>query len=293
MYGQSVLGADKEFKAWVLKADEYTTDIQTDKDGQEVRFRHKSRMYAKTIHLENKNGKRNLSYTMYQRQMVYYSQKYAHKQKKERELVIAKSRELITNPGAYTNATSYGASKYIKDIAYVKTTGEIAQSSALFLDIRRIEEEATYDGYYSIVTSEMDYSDEKIHRIYKGLWEIEESFKIIKHEFKARPIYLQREDHIKAHFLICFVSLLIMRILEYKLEKKYPFTRIRESLQNYSCSHITQNYYLFDYHDEILSAIEEVFALHLKNKIMTPSQIKSILQHKRKTDCRKASHLPY
>jgi hypothetical protein len=127
------------------------------------------------------------------------------------------------------------------------------------------------------VTSEKNLPDSEIRDIYKGLWEIEESFKIIKSEFRARPVYLRIENHIKAHFLICFVSLLLLRVLEYKLDKKYPVNQIRESLINYSCSHLDQNYYLFDYRDEILQSLENVLDIDLRKKIMTTSEIKKIL----------------
>ena len=217
--------------------------------------------------------------TIYQKQMAYYSQKYAEKQKRERELVLKKARDLIANPGKYTRATSIGAAGYINNIKFVKETGEIPDGVKLSLKLERIAEEEKYDGYYSIVTSEKELSDQEIRDIYRGLWEIEESFKIIKSEFRARPIYLRTENHINAHFLICFVALLILRVLEYKLDKKYPVNRIRESLIQYSCSHLDQNYYLFDYRDEILQSIEKVFGLDLGNKIMTTSEIKKILQY--------------
>lgn len=279
VYGQSVLSADKEFKAWVLNTEGYIHSKEVDKDGEEVIFTHKSRIYAKTIQLENRRGKRSLKMTIYQKQMAYYSQKYAEKQKRERELVLKKARDLIANPGKYTRATSIGAAGYINNIKFVKETGEIPDGVKLSLKLERIAEEEKYDGYYSIVTSEKELSDQEIRDIYRGLWEIEESFKIIKSEFRARPIYLRTENHINAHFLICFVALLILRVLEYKLDKKYPVNRIRESLIQYSCSHLDQNYYLFDYRDEILQSIEKVFDLDLGNKIMTTSEIKKILQY--------------
>lgn len=279
VYGQSVLSADKEFKAWVLNTEGYVHSKEVDKDGEEVIFTHKSRIYAKTIQLENRRGKRSLKMTIYQKQMAYYSQKYAEKQKRERELVLKKARDLIANPGKYTRATSIGAAGYINNIKFVKETGEIPDGVKLSLKLERIAEEEKYDGYYSIVTSEKELSDQEIRDIYRGLWEIEESFKIIKSEFRARPIYLRTENHINAHFLICFVALLILRVLEYKLDKKYPVNRIRESLIQYSCSHLDQNYYLFDYRDEILQSIEKVFGLDLGNKIMTTSEIKKILQY--------------
>ncbi len=246
VYGQSVLSADKEFKAWVLAQEGYLHDKEIDKNDNEVFFIHKSRVYAKTIQLENSQGRRSLKMNIYQKQRVYYSQKYANKQKKERELVLVKAKDLIANPGKYTRATSVGAASYVKNLKFIKETGEIPDGIVLSLNLDKITEEEKYDGYYSIVTSEKHLSDIEIRNVYKGLWEIEESFKTIKSEFRARPVYLKLTEHINAHVLICFVSLLILRVLEYKLAKKHPVNQIRESLIRYSCSHLDENYYLFD-----------------------------------------------
>ncbi len=279
VYGQSVLAGDKEFKAWVLDQEGYIHSKEVDKNGEEVIFTHKSRIYAKTIQLANRQGKRNLKTTIYQKQMAYYSEKYAQKQRKEREIVLRKAQDLIANPGKYTRATSIGAAGYIKNIKFVKETGEVSDGTDLSLNLNKIAEEEKYDGYYSIVTSEKELSDQEIRDIYRGLWEIEESFKIIKSEFRARPIHLRLEDHIDAHFLVCFVALLILRVLSYKLDKKYSVKQIRESLIRYSCSHLDQNYYLFDYRDEILQSFEKIFSLDLSNKIMTTAEIKNILKY--------------
>lgn len=279
VYGQSVLVADKEFKAWVLNRQDYIHDQEKGVDGEEITFTHKSRVYAKTIQLENRQGERKLKMVVYQKQMVYYSEKYAQKQKKDREPAIAKARDLIANPGKYTRATSYGAAGYVKNLKFVKSTGEIATGSELSLDLTKIENEAKYDGYYSIVTSEKDVTDKELHDIYKGLWEIEESFKIIKSEFRARPVYLRLENHIKAHFLICFVALLILRILDHKLGRQYPVGTIRESLIRYSCSHLDENYYLFDYRDDILQALEKIWGFDFGNKIMALAEIKKLLKY--------------
>ena len=107
-----------------------------------------------------------------------------------------------------------GAIGYINNIKFVKDTGEISDKSELSLKLDKIAEEEKYDGYYSIVTSESNLSDAEIIKIYKGLWEIEESFRIMKGLFDARPVHVSLTDHIDAHFLICYVSLLIFRILE-------------------------------------------------------------------------------
>lgn len=282
VYGQSILGADKEFKEWVLAQNGYVNDKETDKDGDIVIFRHKSRIYAKKVTLKNQSGKRSATYEIYQKQMVYYSEKYAKKQRADRERVIAKAKSLIDNPERYTRSTSYGAAGYIKNIKFSKSTGEIVDGTALELDMEKIDEESKYDGYYSIVTSEKNLSDSEIRRIYKGLWEIEESFKIIKSEFKARPVYVKTEDHVNAHFLICYVALVIMRTIEHLLGEEYTTKQIRNALCNYSCSYLDQNYYLFDYRDQILDVLGKMYGWDMTAKYMSRSTIKNILRHRSK-----------
>lgn len=282
VYGQSVLGADKQFKEWVLNKDDYIIDMTVDEDGNTISFKHKSRIYAKKVQLKGSDGIRDKKIEIYQKQMVYYSEKYAKKQKKDRDKVITKAKELIANPGRYTKATSVGAAGYVKNLQFIKETGEIPDGLALYLNEAKIKEEEKYDGYYSIVTSEKKLSDTEIRNIYKGLWEIEESFKIIKSEFKARPVHVKTDQHVEAHFLVCFVTLVIMRVFEQMLTKKHTVKQIRSSLINYSCSYLDQNYYLFDYRDEVLKSIESVFGFDLSKKIMSLAEIKKILQYKNK-----------
>lgn len=279
VYGQSVLGADKEFKEWVLNQGDYITDKEEDRDGNTVFFKHKSRVYAKKIQLKGTDGKRGKRMELYQKQMVYYSDKYARKQKKDRDRAIAKAKELITHPGKYTRATSIGAAGYVNNIKFSKETGEIPDGLVLSLNEAKIQQEEKYDGYYSIVTSEKHLSDKEIRDIYKGLWEIEESFKIIKSEFKARPVHVRKDEHVEAHFLICFVALVIMRVIEQMLTKKHTVKQIRNSLIRYSCSYLEQNYYLFDYRDDVIKTFESLFGFDLSKKIMSQAEIKKILQY--------------
>lgn len=116
-----------------------------------------------------------------------------------------------------------------------------------------------------LLTNEMEASDDEIIDMYRGLWRIEESFKVTKSELEARPVYVWTKEHIEAHFLTCFVALTIARILENKLEHKYSVGTILESFSKAECSLVQQNYYLFDYYDELLKDIglilENVFGL--------------------------------
>ena len=128
-----------------------------------------------------------------------------------------------------------------------------------------------------LLTSEMETSDDEIIDMYRGLWRIEESFKVTKSELEARPVYVWTKEHIEAHFLTCFVALTIARILENKLERKYSIGTILESLSNAKCSLIQQNYYLFDYYDEVLKDIERVTDIDFGKRIRTLEKKKKVL----------------
>ena len=297
VYGQSIIGADKEFKNWALSQDGFIIDYIYDEDGnlitykeavkddngnilryenKPVIFKHKSRIYAKKVQIK-KDNKRNITYEIYQKQMVYYSKKYADKQKHERELAIKKAKDLINNPGKYTSATSYGCTKYINNIRFDEETGEVPKGLELSLKLDKIQEEEKYDGYYSIVTSEKNLSDKEIRDIYKGLWKIEESFKITKSNLETRPVYVWTKEHIEAHFLTCFVSLVILRLIEYKTNRKYSTSTIINSLQKYTSNNLEHDIYIQNFTNDIIKDLSNVYNVDLSRKYLTLSEIKKIL----------------
>ena len=276
IFGQSVRGADQEFKDWVLKQEDYRTDKFIE-DNCEISFKHKSRIFAKTIQIK-RNGKRTNKTEVYQKQMVYYSEKYARKQKKDRDLVIAKAKDLIENPGRYTRATSVGAAGYINNYEYDTKTGEIIGKD-LSLNIEKIQEEEKFDGYYSIVTSELEMSDKEIRDAYKGLWKIEESFKITKSTLEARPVYVWTKEHIEAHFLTCFVSLVILRLLEHKIERKYSSEKIIDSLKKYNAIKQVANYYQIIDYNIIIDDLSKKFNVDLTNSLLTKKNIQNLMNN--------------
>ena len=266
VFSMSVRGADKSMKEYVLDEEGYTWL------GSE--YKRKSRKYPRTIHVTTTSGKK-MDKQVDEKQVVFWSAKYAKRAKAEREAALAKARDLAANPGSYTRATSYGAAKYIKKVDFDKDTGEILTTSSV-LDINEdlIREEEALDGYYVLLTSEMEESDDKIIDMYRGLWRIEESFKITKSELEAHPVYVWTKEHIEAHFLTCFIALTIMRILEMKLEHKYSTAKIIESLSKSKCSLLQQNYYHFTYYDEVLKDIGELCKIDFSKKIRSLGEIK-------------------
>ena len=285
VYGQSIRGADQEFKDWVLK-DDYKIDKIIDEDGNEIIFKHKSRIYPKKMYITRddkgltKSGNvKKQTITVDQKQMVYYSQKYADKQKGDRQMVIEKAKDLIKNPGSYTRATSYGAAGYVNNIKFDKETGVVSNSSELSINQSKIEEEEKLDGYYSIVTSEENLSDLELRNIYKGLSKIEETFKITKSEFDARPINVRLEDHIDAHFLICFISLVIIRLLQYDINNKYTIKNILEKMKNFKVTHETGNLYKFIGYKPEIQYLNRKLDIEMDKKYDTRENIKKILKY--------------
>lgn len=297
VYGQSIIGADMEFKTWAISHEGFINDYVYDEDGnlvtykeriededgkllryeeKPVIFKHKSRVYAKKVKIK-KDNKRKVNYTVYQKQMIYYSKQYADRQKHERENAIKKARDLIENPGKYTQATSYGCTKYINNIRFDEETGEIPKGLELSLKLDKIKEEEKFDGYYSIVTSEKDLSDKEIRDIYKGLWKIEESFKITKSNLETRPVYVWTKEHIEAHFLTCFISLVIIRLLEYKTNRKYSTRKMIDSLKKFNSTNIEHDIYLQNFSNDVIKNFEEIFDVNLSRKYLTLSEIKKIL----------------
>lgn len=297
VYGQSIIGADKEFKSWALDKsnfiDDYIYDennnletykeaINDDKgnllryEDKPIIFKHKSRVFAKTIQIE-RGGKRKNKVVVYQKQMVYYSKKYADRQKHERELAIKKAKDLIENPGKCTQATSYGCTKYINNIRFNEETGEVSKGLELSINLDKIKEEEKYDGYYSIVTSEKNLTDKEIRDIYKGLWKIEESFKITKYNLETRPVYVWTKEHIEAHFLTCFISLVMLRLIEYKTNRKYSSSNIINSLKNYTSNNLEHDIYMQNFTNEVIKELSNVYNVDLSRKYLTLSEIKKIL----------------
>lgn len=282
VYGQSVRGADAEFKAWVLGGD-YKTEKLKDDDGNEITFTHKSRIYPKTIQVgvtvpgQKKKKKRSVSID--QKQMAYYSEKYARKQKHDREVMITRARDLIAHPKKYDKVTAAGSGAYVRNIAFDKSTGEIVEGRELILDEEKIAEEEKYDGYYSIVTSELSMSDYEIRNTYRGLARIEETFKISKTEFESRPVYVWTNAHIEGHFTTCFTALVLIRLLQAKLGSKYPIGKTIEALRKYNCTQIDNTLYQFVYYDELLEECGKVFHMELNNKYRTREQIRRLLKY--------------
>lgn len=276
----SIRAANQELKDFVLNEHGYEYN-------QDKTYKKKSRIYPREIIItkKDKNGNvKKVKQSVDEKQVIFWSADYAKRAKAERQPAIDKAKDLIGNVQKYNKKNSVGASKYVRHLVFDKNTGEIIEAkSSLSLDEEKIAEEEKYDGYYAIVTSEDNKTDDEIIDIYRGLWRIEETFKITKSELVARPVYVSRKEHIEAHFLTCYLALVLSRVLQHKLDKKYSVAKILESLSNCNCSNIQENYYLFDYYDSVLEDIGSVTNIDFSLKNRTMQDIKKVLANSKKS----------
>ena len=163
--------------------------------------------------------------------IITYSPKYKAYQSKIRNAQIDRAKKMIQSSDKTRKGKgSNDPSRFIQRTA-VTEDGEIAQKNIYQLDETKILEESMYDGFYAVVTN-LEGDIREIININKQRWEIEENFRIMKSEFEARPVFVRREDRIKAHFLTCFISLLVYRLLEKKLGEEFTCSQMLETLRN-------------------------------------------------------------
>ena len=278
VFSQTVRGGSKAFKEYV-----------TDEAGYQWlgdEYKWKSRIERREIQVDfdRRDGTTHKKKVLVdQRQIVFYSEKYAARSKALREAALQKAGKIVANPSAYTRAISYGALKYVMNVEVDKDTGEIkeAKTGKPCLNFDVIEEEAKYDGYYAIVTNIFDegndkgkYADGQIIDIYRGLWRVEDAFRVTKDELETRPVFLSRKDRIKAHFLLCFISLVIVRLIQKKTGYKHSPEKLIEAMNSLSCSHEGGNLFLFDYRSDISDDLGNAFELDFTMQRLTRGEIK-------------------
>lgn len=274
----SIRGSNQALKDFVFNDDGYSYN-------QDKTYKKKSRCYPREIkYIKTVNGKEvETKTTVDEKQVIFWSADYAKRAKAERQPAIDKARDLICNVQKYNKKNCYGASKYVKHLVFDEQTGEIIKAkSKLSLDEDKIAEEEKLDGYYAIVTSEMDKTDDEIIDIYRGLWRIEETFKVTKSELDDRPVFVSTKEHIESHFLTCYLALVISRVLQHKLDKKYSVGKILETLSLCNCFNIQENIYQFTHYDAILKDIGQVVNIDFALKTRTLQDIKKILSQTKK-----------
>lgn len=211
-----------------------------------------------------------------QRLIVSYSPKYAAYQKAVRNSQVERAQKLINNPSSVSRNRQNDPKRFIKSTS-VTRDGEVADIRVLALNQSAIDSESAFDGFYAVCTTLEDDISEII-KVNKRRWEIEESFRILKSDFKARPVYLKRDDRIKAHFTTCFLALLIYRILEHKLNGKFTSSQIINTLRNMNLRNLEGVGFIPTYtRTPITNALHTNFNFRTDTEITTLKEMKKIL----------------
>lgn len=213
---------------------------------------------------------------LHQRLIITYSPKYALYQKTIRARQMERAEQLLNSGKAKRNRKNPNdPARFIGTIAVTKE-GEAAETHS-YLDTEKIAAEAQYDGLYAVCTDLLDDDISQILKISEGRWQIEECFRIMKTDFSARPVYLQGENRIKAHFLICFLALLFYRILEKKLDYKYTCKTILEALKAMNFAEIQEQGFMPLYkREKITDALHDVCGFRTDYQFITKSQMRTI-----------------
>lgn len=266
---QSLRGtrSDAGMKAWATSGDGWTTA------GED--FRMKSMQGWKTLHLraEDTADGRARDERVPVKWIALWSGKYDRRAKAERARVIERARDLVAHPGRYTRHTHHGAASYVRNVAF-DDDGSVATNRGLSIDEGAIAEAERYDGYYLICTSEVGWDDGRVLDTYRELWRIEESFRVTKSELEARPVFVWTTPRIEAHFLTCYVGLVILRLLQ--RATGIHASRIREEIAAMSCSALCANWWLFDHRtDESDAMLEAVGVPELRRKNMRTGEVRA------------------
>ncbi len=293
IFSQKVRGADEELKKYVFDPEGYVekkgvvkeVNLWEEHNGSQTAptFLMKSRPYPQKFWVTYANDrKRQIPLDV--KQIVCYNSLYARRQKHKRAEILEKAKRVVAHPKRYSKKEAGGALRYVKNVNYNQETGECIDIKQVpRLDLDKAMEDAKYDGYYVIVTSEIDMPDQEVVKAYHGLWEIERSFRITKSNFKSRPVYVSLKNRIEGHFLTCYIALLILRLLGKRLNGKYSHEQIIKSLNKYQACFVKDNVFRLTYYDPVIEDIGDALNLTLNRRFMRTGEIRQLIASSKKT----------
>lgn len=255
-----------ETKEWKLSGDKKTYDISK----LENEDSYKDKVFYKERWI-NENG-------LEQKLIVTYSVKYRNYQRKIRNSQIERAQKAIDSKSIKLDKCNQNDFKRFVKKTSVTKDGEIAEDKIYSIDNEQIAKETKFDGFYGVCTN-LESSPEEIIKVNQRRWEIEESFRIMKSDFKARPVYLSRDDRIIAHFTTCFLSLVLHRFLEKKLEEKFTSSQIINTLREMNFMEIIGSGYIPTYtRTDLTDALHEKFGFRTDYQIISNTQLKKIFK---------------
>ena len=213
--------------------------------------------------------------------IVTYSIKYRNYQRTIRERQIERAKKLVESPSKLTKNRANDPKRFIEQ-GHCTPDGEVASKTITSLNQEQIDNEAQYDGLYAVCTN-LEYDISSIIKINQKRWEIEECFRIMKTEFKARPVYLSRKDRITAHFTTCFTALVMYRILEQKIKEEYTCEEIIDTIRSMDMLIAPGEGYIPTYtRTDITDALHDAFGFRTDYQITSQKNMRKILNQTKK-----------
>ena len=268
LFSKSVKGLPETEKTWVLLDNDFT-DVK-DKNGT-VLYRYKSCIDEFPYKIEQ-NGKK-YTVKLHEKRLLTYTPSLAAKKKYEINRMVEKAKRLT--------ASQAKREEYGETGKYVNFTDETGKKASVTINQDAIDKDLMFAGYNLLVTSEIEMLDQDIYTTYHNLWRIEESFKIMKSDLDARPVFLQKEETIKGHFLICYLTVLLERIFQFNiLKNEYSTTEIFQFIKDFKVTKGETKYINTTKSTTIIHGLEKKLHLPLTNYFLSETQIKSILKYK-------------
>jgi transposase len=278
---QSIKKLKKYLKEWALSTNGWhlegmsgTFDISGIEASEEVMEKYRNCTFYKERWIKEDG--------LEQKLIVTYSLKYKEYQRHIRNRQIERATKLLgANPSSLKKHHQNDYKRFI-DKTNVTNEGEIAENEVYSINQDTITNEEAFDGFYAVCTNLEDDAP-AITKINHKRWEIEECFRLLKTDFKARPVYLSRDDRIKAHFTTCFLSLTVYRYLEKRLKEKFTSSEIISQLREMNFYSISEEGYIPTYtRTDFTDALHDAFGFRTDYQIVTTKQMKKIFKDTKK-----------
>ena len=268
LFSKSVKGLSEKEKVWVLLEQDFKT---VKGSNNKVLYLYKSCIDTFPYTMEHKGKKVTINLT--EKRLLTYNPTLAAKKRYEINRMVEKAKSLTASQAKRADYGETGK--------YMNFTDREGKKAKVTLNQKAIDKDLRFAGYNLLVTSETDMSDIDMYNTYHNLWRIEEAFKIMKSDLDARPVFLQKEETIKGHFLICYLTVLIERIFQFKvLENKYSTNEIFQFIRDFKVTKAETKYINTTTFSGFINDLSKKLRLPLTNYFLTETQIRSILNHK-------------
>ena len=275
LFSKSVKMLPEIEKTWI-KLDNDWISVH-DKEGK-ISYRYKSCIDEFEYTITDANNKKK-KVKLKEKRLVTYNPSLAKKQRREINKMVEKAKSLCYS---HAKHEEYGESSKYMSFVSIDENGEVGTNKVTAaINNAAIEKDLSLAGYNLLVTSETSMSDQEMYDTYHNLWRIEESFKIMKSDLDARPVFLQKEERIKGHFLICYLAVLLERIFQFHiLKKEYSSNEIIKFIKDFKVVKADNKYINISFNSNFINELAERYDLPLTHYLLSETQIKKVMNHK-------------